>query len=204
MDFSSINFKFSPSNCSNCGSDIHKRSTCPSLPCSSCGEIIGHTSTICPTRKLSDRIRHRRENLSEQQIEDQRDRHRAENMNEYQVENQRDRHRAENMTENQIENQRGRHRSENMSKIQIENQRDRHRAENMREIQMEKQRGRHRAENMSPQQRQSLQEREAVRRQFLSVAQEWDDKKPSPHCFHVYLKSVKKKLEIDAVTVVHI
>ena len=90
MDFSSINFNFSSRNCSNCGSDIHKRSTCPSLPCSSCGEI-GHTSTTCPTnmegRKLSDRIRHRRENLLQQQIENQRDRHRAENMNEYQVEN---------------------------------------------------------------------------------------------------------------------
>ena len=170
MDFSSINFKFSSSNCSNCGSDIHKRSTCPSLPCSSCGEIIGHTSTICPTRKLSDRIRHRRENLSEQQIEKQRDRHRSENMNEYQVENHRSRNRLENMSANQI---------------QQHNYRNR-------------------VESMSPQQRQSLQEREAVRRQFMRVAQEWDDEKPCPHCFHVYLKSVKKKPEIDAVIMVHI
>ena len=100
MDFSSINFSFSSSNCSNCGSDIHKRSTCPSLPCSVCREI-GHTSTTCPTnmegRKLSNRIRLRKENLSIQQIEDQRDRHRAENMTEYQTENHRSRNRAENM-----------------------------------------------------------------------------------------------------------
>ena len=100
MDFSSINFSFSSSNCSNCGSDIHKRSTCPSLPCSFCGEI-GHTSTTCPSnmegRKLSDRIRHRRENLSQQQIEDHRSRNRAENMNEHQNENHRSRNRAENM-----------------------------------------------------------------------------------------------------------
>ena len=45
-------------------------------------------------RKLSDRIRHRRENLSQQQIEDQRGRHRLENMNEYQIENHRSRNRA--------------------------------------------------------------------------------------------------------------
>ena len=139
MDFSSINFNFSSRNYSNCGSDIHKRSTCPSLPCSLCGEI-GHTSTTCSTnmegRKFSNRIRLRRENLSQQQIEDQRGRHRRENLSEQQIEDQRGRHRAENLNEYQIENQRGRRRLENMSEIQIENQRGRHRSENMNEYQI--------------------------------------------------------------------
>ena len=75
-----------------------------------------------------------------------------------------------------------------MNEYQMENQRSRHRSENMNKFQLENQRSRHRVESMSPQQRQSLREREAVRRQFLSVAQEWDDEKPCPHCFHVYLK----------------
>ena len=51
MDFSNI--LFSPTRkakptCSNCGSDTHKRSTCPNLPCSMCKEN-GHVSPMCPT-----------------------------------------------------------------------------------------------------------------------------------------------------------
>ena len=56
--------------CTNCGSDIHARSTCPLLPCRVCNHN-GHTSTTCPTklegRKQSERIRQRRENMSELQ-----------------------------------------------------------------------------------------------------------------------------------------
>jgi hypothetical protein len=110
-------------------------------------------------RKLSNRIRLRKENLSLQQIQDQRSRHQSENMNQFQIDNQRSRHRLENMNEYQIENQRSRHR----------------------------------VENMSQQQRQSLREREEVRRQFLRIAQEWDDENPCAHCFHVFLKSTKKQ-----------
>ena len=131
--------------------------------------------------------------MSEIQTVNQRGRHRLENMSEIQIENQRGRHRAENMTEYQIENHRERNRLENMTEYQIDNQRSRHRSENMSENQIQQHNYRNCFESMSPQQRQSLREREAVRRLFLTVAQEWDDEKPCPHCFHVYLKSVKKR-----------
>ena len=49
MEFSDINFMARSSNCSNCGSDIHKRSTCPLLPCKVCG-LTDHTSTTCPVQ----------------------------------------------------------------------------------------------------------------------------------------------------------
>jgi hypothetical protein len=97
------------SNCSNCGSDIHKRSTCPLLPCKVCG-LTDHTSTTCPVqnegRLLSARIRMRRENLSQAQIENQQSRHRLENMSSAQIENQQSRHRLENISFHQIEQQR--------------------------------------------------------------------------------------------------
>ena len=74
-------------SCTNCGSDIHARSTCPLLPCRVCNEN-GHTSTTCPTklegRKTSKRIAERRENLSLERIERNNSRHRVKNMNEYQ------------------------------------------------------------------------------------------------------------------------
>ena len=80
----------------NCRSDIHKRTTCPLLPCSSCGEI-GHTSTTCPInmegRKTSDRIAHRKEQLSKELIERQNDRHGVEHMSDAQIDRQNDRHR---------------------------------------------------------------------------------------------------------------
>jgi hypothetical protein len=55
------------------------------LLCRFCAER-GHTTTTCPTksegRKLSDRIRHRRENLTPEQIEQHNNsRNRLENMN---------------------------------------------------------------------------------------------------------------------------
>ena len=74
-------------SCTNCGSDIHARSTCPLLPCRVCNEN-GHTSTTCPTklegRKQSERIRQRRENLSLERIEHNNSQHRIENMSELQ------------------------------------------------------------------------------------------------------------------------
>jgi ribosomal protein L37AE/L43A len=109
MDLSSIDFRYNRTQCSNCGSDIHKRTTCPLLPCNSCGENW-HTTTTCPTknegRKLSDRIRHRRENSTSEQIQQHNYRNRVENMNDDQIENQRSRHRVERMSDAQIERQR--------------------------------------------------------------------------------------------------
>ena len=180
MDLSSIDFTYNSSNCSNCGSDIHKRTTCPLLPCNSCGEN-GHTTTICPTkiegRKLSNRIRQRRENLSPEQIEQHNTRNRREHLSPEQIEQHNSRNRLENMNDDQIENQRSRQRRENLSPEQIEQHNSRNQVKRMSDAQIERQRN----------------YRNNLNSRFVSIKQEWDDEHPCPYCHCTFLKSVKKK-----------
>ena len=167
MHFSEIDFtsnKRQCSNCSNCGSDIHKKSTCPLLPCNCCGQM-GHTSTTCPTnlegRKLSNRIAaHRREQLSTDQIQRQNERHRIPHMSEEQIQRQNERHRVQHMSEEQIQRQNERHRVQHMSEEQIQRQRI---------------------------------YRNNYNNRFLSIKQEWDDENPCQYCHCTFLKSVSTK-----------
>ncbi len=71
-----ISFTATVRKCTNCGSSSgHNRATCPLLPCSVCRQI-GHKSSMCPTlreqRLASEQSRHRLENMSRAQIDQQR------------------------------------------------------------------------------------------------------------------------------------
>ena len=130
MNFSNFDFsikKRNLSSCSNCGSDIHKRSTCPLLPCSSCGEV-GHTSTTCPInmegRKTSNRIAHRKEQLSKELIQRHNDRNRVENMSDAQIQRHNDRNRVEHMSDAQIQRQRNYRNSQNRRFVSIKQEWD--------------------------------------------------------------------------------
>jgi len=145
-------------------------------------------------RKTSDRIAHRKEQLSKELIQRHNERNCVEHMSDAQIVRQNDRHRVEHMSDAQIERQNDRHRVEHMSVAQIERQNDRHRVEHMSVAQIERQKDRHRVEHMSDSQIQRQRNyRNSQNRRFVSIQQQWDDENPCEYCHCTFLKSVLKK-----------
>ena len=70
--------------CSKCGSDIHKISTCPLLPCKHCYEN-GHTSNTCPQLNEGRRASRRVAALEPLRIGQLREAHRIRQLNEEQI-----------------------------------------------------------------------------------------------------------------------
>eukprot|EP01035_Chromulina_nebulosa_P047512 gene47512-64414_t len=63
----------------------------------------------------------------------------------------------------------------------------------MSEERIQHQRSSHRVENMSEERIQNLHDRDAERRRFVPIPQEWDDANPCQYCHNVSLKSTTKK-----------
>jgi hypothetical protein len=137
----------------------------------------GHVSTMCPTvdelRAMCGRKRHKKANMSADQIQRQRSQRQVANMSEDQIQRQRSQRQIANMSDDQIQSEQSRHQLSNMSDDHIQRQRSQRQVANMSQVQIDQQRfrGTH---------------------GFVPLQQVWDDDNPCQYCCAIFLKSVSK------------
>ena len=136
-----------------------------------------------------DKKRHRRENLTAEQLQKKHAADQAVNMSEDRLQKKHAANQTVNMTEDRIQKKHASDQTVNMTDDRIQKKHAANQAVNMSEDRLQKKHASDQAVNMTENRLLGRRSQQKSRVRFKSLEQEWDFENTCPHCHALYLKS---------------